>query len=177
MEAESNAVHARSACEHPSVQPDRGGRLIVITGLPGSGKTTLATELAAALSAVRLCPDDWMTAAGIDLWAADIRARIESFQLDIALDLLRARRTVVIEWGVWAREERDALRDAARSVGALVELRHTSAPIEELWTRIVTRDREGKWGSRSITRTELEQWWAQYEEPTAEEFATYDEPL
>src|SRR5215813_11308154 len=51
-----------------------------------------------------------MMAAGIDLWDDASRARIEAFQLDLSLDLLRAGQNVVIEWGVWARKERDALR-------------------------------------------------------------------
>ena len=154
----------------------QSGRLVVITGLPGSGKTTLATELAAAMPAVRMSPDDWMMASGIDLWDSSIRVRIEQLQLQVALDLLRAGRNVVIEWGVWAREERDALREAARAVGAPVELHHVSAPLEELWRRIEERDREGRWGARSIERHELEEWATAYEAPTAEELATYDPP-
>ena len=150
------------------------GRLVVITGLPGSGKTTLAWELASERSAVRLCPDDWMMASGIDLWDADLRTRIEQFQLRLALRLLRTGKDVIIEWGVWAREERDAIRDAAHSIGARVELRYTSAPVDELWRRIVDRQLEGRWASRPITRAELEQWAVQYEAPTDEEMATYD---
>jgi predicted kinase len=151
-------------------------RLVVITGLPGSGKTTLATELSWSMPAVRLCPDDWLMSSGIDLWNDGVRGRIEQFQLDLALDLLSAGGNVVIEWGVWAREERDALRDAARAIGAAVELRYVSAPVDELWRRIVARDLEGRWGSRSITRSELEEWSEIYEPPTDEELATYDTP-
>ena len=81
------------------------GRLVVITGLPGSGKTTLAKELATSMSAVRMCPGDWMMASGIDLWDEVVRSRIEQFQLTLALDLLRGGNNVVIEWGVWVREE------------------------------------------------------------------------
>jgi predicted kinase len=150
------------------------GRLVVITGLPGSGKTTLATVLAASMPACRMCPDDWMTASGIDLWDESVRARIEAFQLTLSLDLLRAGNNVVIEWGVWAREERDALRDAARSIGAPVELRYVSADTDELWRRIVERDLEGRWGSRSIRRDELDEWVGIYQPPTDDEFATYD---
>ena len=73
------------------------GRLVVVTGLPGSGKTTLAKEL-------------------------------------------------------------------------------TSAEIEELWRRITQRDLEGRWGSRPITRQELEEWSKIYQLPTGEEMATYDPP-
>lgn len=149
---------------------------MVITGLPGSGKTRLATQLAADLPAVRMCPDDWMMSAGIDLWDEAVRNRIEGLQLDLTLDRLRSGTNVVIEWGVWSRAERDALRAAARAVGAVVELRGLEAPVDELWRRIVDRDLEGRWGSRSITREELETWCSRYEPPTAAELATYDPP-
>lgn len=149
-------------------------RLVVITGLPGSGKTTMATKLSPELEAVRMCPDDWMIAAGIDLWDTSARAKLEACQLELTLDLLRQGKNVVIEWGVWTRTERDALREDGRSVGASVELRYATAPLEELWSRIEQRDREGCWGSRSIERHELEEWTQLFEPPTEEELATYD---
>lgn len=149
---------------------------MVITGLPGSGKTTLASELASSMAAVRMCPDDWMTASGIDLWDAAMRANIERFQLALTLELLRAGNNVIVEWGTWAREERDALRDAARLVGAAVELRYTSADPDELWRRIVERDLEGRWGSRSIRREEIDEWVRIFEPPTDDESAAYDPP-
>ncbi|MEY2425139.1 MAG: hypothetical protein QOI61_711, partial [Actinomycetota bacterium] len=43
-------------------------RLVVICGLPGSGKTTLAKELEQSMPAVRFCPDDWFVALELDLW-------------------------------------------------------------------------------------------------------------
>src|SRR5262249_7628189 len=148
------------------------GRLVVLTGLPASGKTTLAIRFAGSLPACRMCPDDWMMAAGIDLWDDASRARIETFQLDLSLGLLRTGQNVVIEGGVWAREERDALRSAARKIGAQVELHYLTAATDELWQRIVKRELEGRWGSRSIRRHELEEWARKYEPPSDDEFRT-----
>lgn len=45
-----------------------GSRLIILCGLPGSGKTTLAKLLEGKRRAVRLCPDEWMDALQIDLY-------------------------------------------------------------------------------------------------------------
>jgi hypothetical protein len=92
------------------------------------------------MPAMRMCPDDWMTSSGIDRWNDGVRGRIEQFQLDLALGLLCAGGNVIIEWGVWSRAERDALRRAAHSIGAAVEPRYVGAPIDELWRRIVERD-------------------------------------
>jgi predicted kinase len=150
------------------------GRLVVITGLPGSGKTTLATKLAASMPACRMCPDDWLVASSIDLWDESARARTAAFQLTLTLYLLRAGNNVLVEWGTWAREERDALRDTARSIGAAVELRYVSADADELWQRIANRDLAGRWGSRSIRREELDEWMRMLQPPTEEEMATYD---
>lgn len=158
----------------PVEQAGSPGRLVVITGLPGSGKTTLATELAFTMDAIRMCPDDWMTVSGIDLWDEAARAQIETFQRDLALDFLRRGSDVIIEWGVWSRQERDALRDTARSVGATVELRYTAASLDELWRRIEQRDLEGRWGARSIERHELEEWARIYQPPTEDELQSYD---
>lgn len=121
-----------------------------------------------------MCPDDWMMASGIDLWDETARARIEALQLTLTLDQLRAGNNVVVEWGTWAREERDALRDAAKAIRAAVELRYVSADADELWQRIVNRDLEGRWGSRSVRRDDLDEWMRIFQPPTEEEMATYD---
>lgn len=152
------------------------GRLFVLCGLPGSGKTTLAIELAARHGAVRMCPDEWMVALHIDLWDADARQRIEAQQGELTRSLLTIGADVVIEWGVWSRAEREALRAAARDLGAAIELRYLEAPIDVLFERIERRDAEGKWGGRSITRAELEEWATVIEVPSAAELALFDPP-
>jgi predicted kinase len=89
---------------------NRGPRLIIICGLPGAGKTTLAKELERDLQAVRFCPDEWMEEFAIDRWDEPRRAKIEAFQWKLGQRLLELGQTIIIEWGTWGRSERDALR-------------------------------------------------------------------
>ncbi len=92
--------------------------LIIVCGLPGAGKTTHAKHLEHARHAVRFCADEWMAALLIDLWNETARAQIEALQWQVAQRLLQLGQTVIIEWGTWARSEEDALRLAARELGA-----------------------------------------------------------
>ena len=146
------------------------GRLVIVCGLPGSGKTTLAKNLCANGAAVRMSPDDWMEALGINLWNQVVRARTESLQWRISQDLLAQGITVVIEWGTWAKAERDVLRIGARSVGAVVELRYLDVDVDELWSRVSTRQMEDP----PITRQDLKQWFDQFEAPDDAELALFD---
>jgi predicted kinase len=143
---------------------------MVVCGLPGSGKTTLAGRLAAARGAVRLCPDEWMEQLGLSLWDLEARARVERLQGVLAHDLLTAGCSVVLEWGTWFRSERDALRAEARSRGASVELYHLDAPDEDLWRRIRSRGRERP----PITLQQVRSWRELFEPPTQEELALFD---
>ena len=148
------------------------GRLIIVCGLPGAGKTTVATALAQRHHGVRYSPDDWMDALGINLWDEAKRAGIEQLQWQQARSLLALGGTAIIEWGTWARSERDALRDGARALGAAVELVHMDAPIDVLLDRVTRRGRE----SPPIDRAMLEDASRAFERPSAEELALYDPP-
>ena len=62
------------------------GRLIIVWGLPGSGKTTVAISLEDRRDAIRLSPDDWMDALRINLHDEKSRARIETLQWTLGSD-------------------------------------------------------------------------------------------
>jgi predicted kinase len=149
------------------------GKLIIVCGLPGSGKTTHAKRLEQELRAVRLCPDEWITALGAGLWQSDFRGRIEQLQWKLAQDLLALGYTIVIEWGTWVRSERDTLREGARALGAAVELHFLDVPLDVLLDRIRLRNMEHP----PITLDDLMKWDEQFQRPGAEEMSLFDYAL
>jgi predicted kinase len=150
-----------------------GPRLVIVCGLPGSGKTTLAKALESKLRAVRFSPDEWMDALSIDLYDEDARARIEALQWKLAQELLLLGLTVIIEWGTWGRSERDTLRLGARALGAAVELHYIAAPVDVLFERIQRRGMENP----PIERATLSRWFEIFQAPTPDEMALFDPPL
>jgi predicted kinase len=155
---------------------EKTGRLVVVCGLPASGKTTLGIRLETEYGAIRFSPDEWMEAIGVDLFDERTRERIEGLQWQFALRLLELGQIVVIEWGTWGRDERDALREGARALGAAVELRFLDEPLEVLWDRVRARDMERRLG-RPLTRAELHIYAAKFQRPDTLELALYDPPL
>lgn len=63
-------------------------RLVLLCGLPASGKTTLARELADAYGAVRLNPDEWELALGVDPFNEGFQVRLETAFWELAQRLL-----------------------------------------------------------------------------------------
>ena len=144
-------------------------KLIIVCGLPGTGKTTHARELEAQ-QAVRLCPDEWMTTLDVDLYDQDARGQVENLQWELAQRLLTLGVDVVIEWGAWLRSERDVLRHRAHELGATVELHYLTAPIDVLFERVQHRNREDP----PISREDLTEWSRIFQSPTAEEMDLFD---
>lgn len=157
-----------------SAQP----RLVLMCGLPGSGKTTLARRLEDEMPAVRLSPDEWMGTLALDLFNSSKRRRVERLQLVLARRLLQLGQSVILEAGFWARRERDVLRVSARAVGVGVELRYCDVPLDELVRRLAERNRQQRPDTVPITVSQLEMWWDHsFQKPTPEEQALFDAPL
>jgi predicted kinase len=152
---------------------DADSRLIIVCGLPGSGKTTLAKALERRLRAIRFSPDEWLGALSLDVYDEERRGKIEALQWKLCQELLTLGLIVIIEWGTWGRSEREALRLGARALGSAVELHYLSAPANVLFDRIQRRGTENP----PIERDALSRWCEIFQAPTPEEMALFDKPL
>jgi len=149
-----------------------GARLVIVCGLPGSGKTTLAKHLESSLHAIRFSPDERLDALSLNLWDEEKRedrgAAVE----------VRTRTACARSYGDYrmrhlGRSERNALRLGARALGAAVELHYLCVPENVLFERIQRRGLE----SPPIKRDTLSRWFDIFQVPTADEMALFDKPL
>ena len=126
---------------------------------------------------MRLCPDEWKHDLGIDYYDEDGRVRLETRLWQLGQELLALGQSVVMEHGFWAREERDALRLAARELGVAVELHHLDVPVDELWRRLERRNEQALPGTAPIAHDDLRRWAEQFEPPDETELALFDPPV
>jgi predicted kinase len=143
--------------------------LILICGLPCSGKSTLAKQLELERPALRLSPDEWLARMAIDGYDADQRKAVELLQWDIAQRALNLGVDVILEWGFWTREERDSIRTHAAGLGANTKLYYLDAPLEELKRRLLVRNAALPEGTFPVEIAQLELWAKQFEPPTRDE--------
>lgn len=151
------------------------GRLILLCGLAGAGKTTLAKRFEAD-GAVRMCPDEWLTSLGFDIYDKDARVAVEALQWELSQALVLRGLTVVDECGVWQRWERDVRRTWARERGVPVELRFLDAPVEVLTARVTERNLALPPGAPRVDPALVAFWHDRIERPDSDELALFDPP-
>ncbi len=143
-------------------------------GLPGSGKTTLARRLAVERDALRFTKDELVLALGGDLYDDDLRDRVEAKLIELAFELLAAGRSCILDFGLWSREERDALRLRARAQGCRVELHVLDVEPDELIRRIAERYADAPHTTAEITAEQLAIWASSFEMPSEDERCLFD---
>jgi predicted kinase len=89
-------------------------------------------------------------------------------------EILRLGSSVVLDFGLWARCERDEMRSVARGLGVGVELHFLDVATEELWRRIEDRNAHPPWDRHPIRRDDLDGWLRHFEAPDAAELALFD---
>ena len=129
-------------------------RLVITTGLSGSGKSSVACALADALGAIWLRSDverkrlhglqpHERPQAGSALYGADATQRTYARLGELALTLLGAGLSVVVDAAFLRRDEREAMRQLAARLGVRFSIVVCTAEPVQLHARIVQRLQAG----------------------------------
>ena len=151
--------------------------LFITCGVQGAGKTTRAKALESEHNALRLTPDEWLTALYPELRSGvgpEARATMEALHWAMALRALEIGANVVLDFGLWAKEERDRFRGEAQARGARVVLCLLEPPREELVRRLARRNVDRTAGTFHIAERDLDSALATFQRPTPEELALFD---
>jgi predicted kinase len=162
--------------------------LFLTVGLPCTGKTTAARRIEVEQKALRLTKDEWVKALYGDENPSSAQDVIEGRLIEIALRALQLGINVVVDYGLWSRDERSALRQAALDIGATVKICYFELAPDEQRRRLDQRQAEAPRTTWPISDEELATWAADIDIPTPGEldgsepidnppvgFATWDE--
>ena len=157
-----------SQYQEPTQNPNVA-MMFLMVGLPGAGKTTRAEELAAVHRALRLTPDHWMIPLFGEPMAGGQRFVLEGRLISVALQALRLGTSVVLDYGLWGRDERSALRWLARSAGAACQVIYLPVDKDVQLARIAHRQATSPHETFPMSEADVDQWREQFQIPDAAE--------
>ncbi|MER7701914.1 ATP-binding protein [Kitasatospora sp. NPDC097605] len=143
--------------------------LFLMVGLPGAGKTTRARQLAAEHGALRLSTDDWMIPLFDQAEADGKRDVLEGRMLWLALEAVKLRTNVVLDYGCWSRDERAAIRRLAEAEGACFHMVYLPVDDETQRARIAHRWATTPDETLPLSEADILYGRAHFEEPDAAE--------
>jgi predicted kinase len=142
-----------------------------MVGLPAAGKTTRARELAATHQALRLTTDHWMVPLFGEPMADGKRWVLEGRLISVALQALRLRMSVVLDYGLWGRDERSALRWLARSAGASCQVVYLPVDKDVQLARIARRQETTPHLTFPMSEADVDAWREEFQVPDAAELS------
>ncbi len=140
--------------------------IYLMVGLPAAGKTVTAKRLEAERPALRLTKDEWMKALYGHENPSSASDVVEGRLVDIGLRALELGCDVVIDFGLWGRDERSALRQAAADRDAHVELVYLEVAPDEQRRRLDDRLDAEPHTTWPMSDEELSQWSRTFQPPT-----------
>ncbi len=146
--------------------------MYVMVGLPASGKTTRARQLEKDCRALRLTPDEWMIPLFAQAEAGGKRDVLEGRLVWLAIRILQVGVDVIVDFGVWSRDERSALRHLAAQAGADCELVYLAVEQAEQRRRVEARFAADPQSTFQIHPGDLALYRGQFQEPDHDELTS-----
>lgn len=145
----------------------------LICGFIGAGKTSFAKKLEEETGAVRITKDEWSirligsdpTVGGYEAWDH----RISGLSRDVAIYLAAKGIDVIIDEGLWAREERVELRRKIDAIGAEAVMYYVESPIETMRERVAARNCHLTQDSFKISREMFDRYLVYWQPPGEDE--------
>jgi predicted kinase len=158
----------------PDLDASEPGLVVLMCGLPGSGKSTYARALEGR-GFTRLSVDE-VVWARIGRDAAELepgeyeqlKRAVEQELWHELLRLLDAKQPVVIDYSFWDRSRRDRYKAEIERRGCRWELVWLKADLETLRRRLAIRNRQQGANSVTVDDEVLERYFAAFEEPEGE---------
>jgi predicted kinase len=121
-------------------------RAYLLHGFLGVGKTTFAKQLEHERNAIRFTHDEWMSRLyGNDPPAALFQqraSRVFGLMEDVWTRCLALGSSVVLDFGLWSRAERERVRTLVSMNGGIAVLYRLSCADDVAWQRIERRNRD-----------------------------------
>ena len=150
-------------------------KVIMTCGKLCSGKSTYARKLKDELGAVILSIDDLMLALfpeGTGEMHDTYVRRTENYLLEQSLQILATGTDVILDWGLWTREQRDRLREFYRAHNFPCEIHYLRISDDEWQRRIRQRNGSRTDGSSYyVDEGLLDKVESLFEEPAEDEIA------
>lgn len=140
--------------------------LFLMVGLPGTGKTTAARRIEVEEQALRLTKDELMKALYGPENPSSASDVIEGRFIEIGLRALSLGLNVVLDFGLWSKDERSALRQAAADLGARAVIRYFDLTSAEQRKRLDQRQADEPHTTWPLSDEEIAGWAHIFSAPT-----------
>ena len=147
----------------------------LVCGQIGSGKTTFAKKLEKETDAIRFTPDEWLVRLYNELPPSNefdkYYYRCCDMAWNVAVEILKRGLSVILDFGLWKKKERDSYKKKISDLGAKYKLYYLSTEENIIKQRLKQRNENPAFGEIVITAEMFKYFSPCFEIPSPEEEA------